>query len=116
MIELHDSRKGIPPEVARARLMNGWLVVPGIAMDVPAVVTPGQPDPIAKADAWIPPMYGATIPQLIVIKAMLHLAEKERDMDTLDNMAMLLFKQPLSALRQMVVAQTPVQEEPVDAD
>lgn len=116
MIEFHDSRKGIPPDVAQGRLMNGWLVVPGIAVDVPAVVTPGQPDPVNKVDAWIPPMYGSTIPQLIVVKAMLYLAEKENDIITLDNMAQLLFKQPLAKLREMVVAETPVREEPVDAD
>lgn len=116
MIEFHDSKVGIPAREAQARLMNGWLVVPGIAIDEPTVITPGQPDPIKKVDAWIPPMYGATVPQLIVIKAMLFLVEKEQDVITLDNLAKLLFKRPLSELRKMVVAETPTEEGAIDAD
>lgn len=116
MIELHDSRIGIPAEAARARLMSGWLVVPGIAIDEPAVVTPGRPDPIKKADAWIPPMYGATMPQAIVVKAMLHAADHGSDIVTLETMAQMLFQRSLSELRAVMMAEMPTGKEPVDAD
>lgn len=97
-IQLVDRREGLPREEVVGRLANGWICVPNIAVVGSGLVVPGQPEMDKTVDVWMPPPFGAMMPQLSVVQALVIVADKGGDIITLDDLAKLWFNQPLRAL------------------
>jgi len=99
-IQLVDRRQGLPPKEIVGRLANGWLCVSNVAVASPALAVPGQPEGGRAVDVWLPPHFGAMMPQLAVVQALVLTADKGGDIITLDDLAKMWFNQPLRALME----------------
>jgi len=108
-IQLVNRTKGLPPGQVVELLSTGWICISDVAVDVPKIAMPGQPEIMGGAvDVWIPPMYGATMPQVVVAQGLIVAAEKGNDIITLDNLAKGWFGKNLRDLQE---ALTPPKEE-----
>jgi hypothetical protein len=103
-IQLVNRREGLPPEEIAGRLSTGWLCVSNVAVAGPALAVPGQPEPGKSVDVWMPPAFGAMMPQVAVVQALLMVASKGGDHVTLDDLAKLWFNQPLRDLAEKMQA------------
>ena len=97
-VQLVDRRQGLPPEEIVGRLSNGWICVPDVAVSGPALAVPGQPEPGKRVDAWLPPPFGAMMPQLAVVQALALAADNGGDIITLNDLAKMWFNQSLRTL------------------
>lgn len=110
-VQLVDRRKGLPPEEVIGRLSTGWLCVANVALNIPAVLMPGVPEVSKTVDVWMPPPFGAMMPQLAVVQALALVAEKGGDIITLDDLSKLWFNQPLRALIESLQQNEPLPAE-----
>ena len=109
-IQLVDRRQGLPPEAIVGRLSNGWICVPNVAVSGPTLAVPGQPEPGKRVDVWLPPPFGAMMPQLAVAQALALVAENGGDIVTLNDLAKMWFNQPLRTLIERLQQPTAVEE------
>ena len=112
-IQLIDRNEGLSSEEVTGRLSTGWLCVSNIAITGPALAIPGQHEIGRFVDAWLAPPYGAMMPQLAVVQALLLAEDKGADVITLDDLSKMWFNQSLRQLRQ-AVAQPPEEKDAQD--
>ena len=110
---------GLQPEEIVERLRQGWVVLPGVTIKGPAVVTPNTPPDMVgqkKMDIWFLPE--PMVPTGIVAAAIVALSRQGGDIVTLNDLAKVLFGQTLGTLEAALVqlqqppTETPVGEEP----
>ena len=109
-VQLIERSEGLPRQEVAGRLANGWICVPNVAVPGSVLVVPGQPEMGKAVDVWMPPPFGAMMPQLAVVQALVMVADKGGDIITLDDLAKLWFNQPLRALVESM-EQQPAGEE-----
>lgn len=107
-IQIIKRNEGLPPEEVTRRLSTGWLCVSNVAVPE-TIAIPGRPQLGASVDVWMAPPYGAMMPQLAVVQALLVAEDNGSDIITLDDLSKMLFNQSLRQLRQ---AATQKPEEP----
>jgi hypothetical protein len=108
-IQIVDRSEGLSREEIAGRLSMGWLCVSNISVDTPAIAIPGQPIADSAVDVWMAPPYGAMMPQLAVVQALLVAEDEGADVITLDDLGKMLFQQSLRQIREAV---TQMSEEP----
>lgn len=100
-------RNGLPIEEIRARLANGWMVVPGVKIAESTVLIPGMPpEEGGRADLWILPQL--MVPQVAVAKLFLDAFREGLDEKTLDWLSTQAFKQTIAQLAAQLEPQPPV--------
>ena len=111
-IQIVDRSEGLSREEIAGRLSMGWLCVSNIAVDTPSIAIPGQPLASKSVDIWMAPPYGAMMPQLAVVQALLVAEDDGADIITLDDLSKALFQQSLRQVREAVtqMAEGPEEE------
>lgn len=99
-IQLINRNEGLPPEEVARRLSTGWLCITNVAVNVPAIAVPGQPEVGKSVDVWMASPYGSMMPQLAVVQALLLAEDNGADVITLDDLSKMWFNQSLRQLRQ----------------
>jgi len=107
-IQLVNRAQGLPPGRVVELLSTGWACISNVAVGSPRIAVPGQPEAVGGAvDVWIPPVYGATMPQIVVAQGLVMAAGQGNDIVTLDNLAKAWFGK---SLRDLQEALTPPEE------
>ena len=97
-IQLIERGDGLPREEVVGRLANGWICVPNVAVPSSGLIMPGRKELGGAVDVWLPPPFGAMMPQLAVVQALAAVANKGGDIVTLDALSKLWFNRSLRAL------------------
>ena len=100
-IQIIERSEGLPRQEVAARLSIGWLCIANIAVPQ-TIAVPGQPEAGKSIDVWLAPPYGAMMPQLAVVQALLMAEDSGSDIITLDDLSKVWFNQPLRQLREQL--------------
>ena len=114
-IHIVNRTQGLPPEEVAARLSTGWLCVSNVAIPV-TIAVPGQPDLGRSIDVWLAPPYGATMPQLAVVQALLVAEDNGADVVTLNDLSKMWFDKSLRDLREQFTQKPEAPEGTEEAD